>query len=867
MSRPPRKPALQALPIDASLPELVSALAQLSNAVLTAPTGSGKTTRVPPALADAAWIEGRAVVVLEPRRIAARAAAARMAFERGVELGGEVGYRVRFDARVSSRTRIEVVTEGVFLRFLQQDPALERYGAVVFDEFHERNLASDLALAMAARVQRELRPDLRLVVTSATLDPEPLALFLGRAHVARAAGRAHPVELRWMPPPRGADLAESVAAGVRAALAASEGDVLAFLPGVGEIRRARAALAGGRAPSCDVVELYGDLDPSAQDRALQAGARRRVVLATNVAETSVTVAGITAVVDSGLARELRFDAQVGLDRLELARISRASAEQRAGRAGRERPGLCLRLWDERDERSLAPFAEPEIKRVDLAGALLELYAWGEADPRAFGWFERPPEAALARALELLARLGALGPRGRPTALGAHMARLPVHPRLAALLLSARAEGVERRAALAAALLSERDVVPRPAAAQGSAAHAQHSAAAHVEGEVDSDVIDRVRLVEAWAEAGARRGDAALSGAAAELALRAQRQLVRALEELPAAPPQARAHAEDDQALARALLAAYPDRVARRRAPGSERGVLVGGRGVRLAKQSRVRAAELFLAVVLDAGRRGERAEALVLQASEVRREWLAPGLVSTVDELAFDPARAAVVAARRTRYLDLVLDEVALPAPRDAQSAALLAAAAAADLERALALDEPGVARFLARLRSLALWRPELGLAQFDRAELAALLPELAVGALSFAELRAVPLLEILRARLGAQAALLAREAPEALALPSGRSAKLVYEPGKAPVLAARIQEFFGWSETPRVAGGRVPVVLHLLAPNGRPEQITEDLASFWSSAYERVRKELRRRYPKHAWPADPWSARAERRPGDARRS
>jgi len=818
---------LDSLPIDAVLPRLVDALARHPCAVLRAPTGAGKTTRVPPALLDAGLAGNRNVLMLEPRRLAARAAARRIAAERGARLGGEVGFHVRFDRRASDRTRILVVTEGLLLRMLQDDPFLDEVGVVVLDEFHERNLDTDLALALARKIQLEVRSDLKLVVMSATLDTAEVSRFLGECPVIESEGRLFPVDVRWIPVDERRPIHEGLVTGVTQALDATEGDVLAFLPGVGEIRRAREALEPlARRKDLLLVELYGDLPMEKQDAALSRAERRRVVLATNVAETSVTVDGVTAVVDSGLARVMRFDPSVDLDRLELSRISRASAEQRAGRAGRTAPGVCFRLWSQAEERSLRDREDPEIRRVDLAGPVLQLRAFGESDVRAFRWLEPPAEAALARAEELLSLLGAVDGRGL-TPMGRSMARIPVHPRIARLLLEGEALGCSREAAVAGALLGERD----PFRGRGSLAGRR----------TDSDVLDRVRAIEA-------------DPSYATFVIRAAEDLERHVK-----PGRGRG---SERSFLRALLAAFPDRVAKRRAKGDRRGILVGGRGVTLAEESGVVDAELFLCVDIDAGRRGERAEALVRQASAVEREWLAPERIRTETTLRFDPARGAVVALRATRYEDLALEEVATGLPEGPEVARVLAEAAATDLEGALPLRKDETRAFLARLRSLRGWVPELGLPAFDDDEIRGILPELCEGSRSFADLRKLPLVEILKSRLShEQQRALEREAPEQLSVPSGSSIRLVYEPGKAPVLAVRIQEIFGMADTPRIAGGRVKVLMHLLAPNHRPQQVTEDLRSFWSGAYVEVRNELKRRYPRHSWPEDPWRATPERRP------
>jgi len=816
---------MDTLPIESVLPELIGALHGNDCAVLRAPTGAGKTTRVPPAILDAGLGGKGQVVVLEPRRIAARAAARRVSQERGGDVGHEVGFHVRFDRCATRATRVLYVTEGLFLRRVQEDPFLERVGAVVLDEFHERSLDADLALALVRRLQLEARPDLRLVVMSATLDTAEVSRFLGGCPVVESRGRLHPVEIRHAPPDERKPVHEAVARGVGLALEEGGGDVLAFLPGVGEIRRAREALGPlARQGDLLLVELYGDLPMDRQDEALRRAGRRKIVLATNVAETSVTVEGVGAVVDSGLARVLRFDAGVGLDRLELVRISRASAEQRSGRAGREMPGLCIRLWSAAEERGLSEREEAEVRRVDLAGAVLQLRALGERDLRTFPWFEPPSEAALARAEALLAHLGALDARGL-TPLGRRMADIPVQPRIARLLLEGERLGSPRRAALAGALLSERDPLRRERGAPRR---------------TESDVLERVLAVEA------------LAAAAPPYLLRVRDELLGHLER-PRGP---------EDALPRALLAGWPDRLARRRGEGGRRGVMVGGRGVALARESGVIDAELFLCIDVDAGRRGERAEALVRQASAVERGWLPEEALSTSVEVAFDPAREAVAAFRRTRFLDLVIEEAQAALPESDEVARVLAQAASADPRRALALDDPDTTAFLARVRSLREWLPELGLPAFDEEGLRARLPELCAGCRSFEDLRRLPLVERLRSGLTyLQQRALEREAPERIEVPSGSRVRLVYEPGRPPVLAARIQELFGLAETPRVAGGRVAVLVHLLAPSGRAQQVTDDLRSFWNEAYQTVRKELRVRYPRHAWPEDPWNAPPERRP------
>lgn len=847
------------LPIDDVLPELIQALENRPNAVLKAPTGAGKTTRVPPALLKAGLAgESGHIVMLEPRRLAARAAARRMAEENDWQVGGTVGYQVRFDKKAGADTRILVVTEGLLVRMLQSDPFLDGVSVVIFDEIHERNLDTDLALALARRVQQEARDDLRLLAMSATLDPGPVAEYLD-APLVESKGRLHPVEIEYLDGsgPRGTStsatgsnvrpwqIAERTVRGVRRILDETSGDVLAFLPGVGEIHRAAKDLADLDRRGIAVLPLHGSLPPREQDRALTPLPGRRVILATNVAESSVTVPGVTAVVDSGFARVLRSDPSNGLDRLELTRISKESADQRAGRAGREQPGRALRLWSAHDHRSLPDREPPEIARVDLTRPLLELLAWGESDPTGFSWLEAPPQDAQKQALELLDLLGARGPQGL-TALGRTLASLPVHPRLARLLVEGHRLGAPREAALAAALLSERDPVRIDR-----------------DGELPppsfSDVQDRVEALERFDRSGRPPGwlPGRFHKGAAGFVLKARDQLLRETKrhldrpgDLPSGSSQ--------EAVGRALLAAYPDRLVRRREPGSDRGLMVGGRGVVLAPECAVREPELFLAVELSAGIPGVHAEALVRKAAGIEPTWLPEDLLETDVDVVFDTDRERVVAFRRTRFRDLVIDESDVPAPPDA-AARVLVEAASEDPEDALGLDRKAVAGFLTRLRFLADARPDLGLPTFDDDELRRLLPALTHGKRSLDELRRAPVVDVLRGSLSfEQLQALDRDAPEKLEVPSGSHIRLDYEPGRPPVLAVRIQEMFGAVETPRIAGGRVPVTLHLLAPNYRPQQITDDLAGFWERTYPEVKKELAGRYPKHAWPDDPVRAKPQ---------
>ncbi len=876
---------LAPLPIAAVLPDLIAALKRQPCAVLRAPTGAGKTTRVPPALLDSDLASLREagkgtgrILLLEPRRLAARAAARRMSQERGQRLGDEIGYHVRFDRQAGPRTRVLAVTPGILLRYLHDDPFLESTAVVLFDEFHERSLESDLALGMVRLLQQTVRPELRIVVMSATLAVDAVASYLGGCPIIASEGRLHPVEVRYEPRPETTPWPLATARAVQRLLERTEGDLLVFLPGLQEIRttaRHLESVAGQL--DLAVLPLHGDLAAELQDSALLPQSRRKVVLATNVAETSVTVEGITAVVDTGLARTLVFDPAVGLDRLKLTPISRASAEQRTGRAGRTRPGVCVRLWSSSAHLARPEQTEPEIRRVDLAGAVLHLLCLGEADIEHFPWLEPPPPATVAQALALLSRLGAVEDH-KVTPLGRTLARLPVHPRIGRLLLEGQRWGVAERAALAAALLSERDPFGR--SMEGPGRQTGKSAPP-----TQSDLLDRVVALEEFERAGLGQTHlGTLNRNGARFLLRARDQMVRSL---PTQPPNLSASTsrrvypggfptedrrdkpggssarevgemcDPDEAFLRALLSAFPDRLAKRREPGGRRGVMVGGRGVRLAPSSGVVEPELFLCLDVDAG----QGETLVRLASGVQRDWLSVEQLQSNIEVEFDAASERVTARKRLRFADLLLEETQAAIPED-QAPRVLLEAASSRLERVLPAEDSEAGLYLTRLRCLRQWLPELDLPAFAEADLLEVLTWLAPGCRSFADLRKADWLQAIQGKLShTQRQAVEREAPERLEVPSGSRLTLKYELGRPPVLAVRIQEVFGLHETPRIAAGRVRVLLHLLGPNYRPQQVTDDLASFWTNTYPQVRKDLRARYPRHAWPDDPWTATAEHRP------
>jgi ATP-dependent helicase HrpB len=745
------------------------------------------------------------------------------------------------------------VTPGILIRLLHDDPLLDSTSVVFFDEFHERGLESDLALGMVRLVQQTVRPDLRIVAMSATLAVESASEYLGGCPIIASEGRSFPVEIVHEPRSERQPWPLAVASAVERALERTPGDLLVFLPGLQEIRQIARHLEPVAAErDLAVLPLHGELPPEQQDAALLPQARRKVVLATNVAETSVTVEGVTGVVDSGLARLMVFDPRVGLDRLQLTPISRASADQRAGRAGRTQPGICVRLWSAGAHRSRPEQTEPEIRRVDLVGSVLQLLYLGEKDVLRFPWLEPPKEATVAQAHALLTRLGAIDNRGI-TDLGSVMARSPVHPRLARLLIEGHRLGDAKRVALAAALLSERDPFAH-SLDQLTVGVPRHA--------TPSDVLDRVEALEEFERSGrtvTSRGP--LHRTAAHFVLRVRDQLLRSLR--PArlrhsATPPLRQSPSADEIVLRSLLAAFPDRVARRREAGSRRGVMVGGRGVRLAPTSGVLDAEFFLCIDVDARQK----ETLVRQASAIDRDWLSPDQVTTSVDVTFDADNERVMAKRRERFVDLLIGETDAPLPETEETARVLATAAEENLERVLPSEDSPAGLYRMRVRCLSEWMPELQLPKLDNAEMREMLMWLCHTSRSFAELRKADWLQTFQGCLThTQRQGVEREAPERLQVPSGSRIALRYEVGRPPILAARIQELFGWTQTPRIAGGRVPVLLHLLAPNYRPQQVTDDLTSFWTNTYPQVRKELRARYPKHAWPEDPWTAAPESRP------
>ncbi|MGH8278148.1 MAG: ATP-dependent helicase HrpB [Gammaproteobacteria bacterium] len=821
---------MQNLPIDVLLPELRTVLAQSHTAVIEAPPGAGKTTRAPLALLDAAWLAGRKLVVLEPRRLAARAAAQFMARTLGEPVGKTIGYRVRMETRVSARTRIEIVTEGVLLRLLQADPALADYGLVIFDEFHERSLSADLALTLCLDMQAVLRPDLRLLVMSATLDGAAVAKFLGDAPRLRATGRSFPVTTHYRALDSHASLEPQVIRVLDQVLAGEPGGVLVFLPGTREIRRVAAGLTERVPPGTQLRLLYGDLGLEEQDAAIlpAPAGQRKLVLATSIAETSLTIEDVRVVVDAGLARVPRFDPVSGLTRLVTQRVSQASADQRRGRAGRLAPGVCYRLWGEAERLEVR--TAPAILHADLAPLVLELAAWGSVDPQKLHWLDPPPTGAVAQAAALLQQLGALDVVRRITAHGKALLQLPLHPRLAHMVVKGAERGTGSSACLLAALLSERELLPREARRQTDVAP-RLEALAQAGGTPKRPSVGRLRRL--WAVA---------------------QDIARA-----AAVDTGRGCSPEHAGLLLAL--AYPDRVARRRPGGAPRYLLSNGRGAFLEADDALAGSDWLAVAALDGNPREARIFLAAHLEESVLRQVLADQIIWR-ERTEWDVNASAVSAVREQCLGAIVLESGMLANPDPERSVQLLLAA----IRRA----GVGCLPWTAALRN---WQARVLLLRGLQGErwpdisdehLAATLevwlaPHLA-GVARLRQLSALPLQVVLESPLDyRQRQKLDELAPEHFRVPTGAQIRLDYTAGATPVLAVRVQELFGLDVTPCIVNGRVPLLLHLLSPAGRPLQVTRDLPGFWRASYAEIVKEMRGRYPKHPWPDDPLHAQPTR--------
>ncbi|OGI54122.1 MAG: ATP-dependent helicase HrpB [Candidatus Muproteobacteria bacterium RIFCSPHIGHO2_12_FULL_60_33] len=875
------------LPVDEILPSLRQSLAAHQAMVLQAPPGAGKTTHVPLALLNETWLAGRSILILEPRRLAARAACARMAQLLGETAGQTVGYRIRFDSRVSAQTRIEVLTEGILTRRLQTDPELKNVGLVIFDEFHERHLHADLALALCLDSQKALREDLKILVMSATLDGAAVSKLLNDAPIVTSHGRRYPVDIRYLPRDPEGPLAQTACDVVMDALEKHAGDVLVFLPGAWEIRRAQELLQARLGSRADVFPLYGDLPWETQDRAIQpSSGRRKIVLATPIAETSLTIEGVRVVVDGGFARVPQFDAGSGLSRLTTVRISRASSEQRAGRAGRLAPGVCYRLWSETTQRGLVPRSLPEIRGADLAPLALELSAWGVRDAGTLSWLDAPPEAAMNQARELLAELDAVDTAGRITETGRAMARLPLHPRLSHMLFAAEKLGLGSLACDVAALLSERDILT---------GEARRSA----------DFTQRVEALHAFRQHGragapSHQADANACARVNQAAQQFQRLLASASSMQKKSPlPHGRGGEGEGEGEGVGLLLAlaYPDRVALARAAGDTRYLLASGRGARLP-ESEIRLRQpCIVAANISAGDAQGRAsvgrsqlpasrdirtslystggrmpgatetEGLIYSAAPLELDALREHLathIQTQDVVRWDSPQQIVIARREERFGALVLEGKPLTqADPEKIRVAMLEGIRRLGIE---ALPWTRAAReWQTRVLSLRQWLPQENWPDVSDAALRETLEEwlgpYLDGMSRRDHLARLDLLAILKARLDWDMGRRLEEgAPTHLEVPSGSHVRLEYIPGESPVLKVKLQEMFGLADTPRVAWGKVPVTLHLLSPAQRPIQVTQDLRGFWERTYPEVKKELKGKYPKHPWPDDPWSATPTRR-------
>ena len=840
----PERPAESPLAI-----ALRAAFAAHRDAVLKAPPGAGKSTLVPLALLGEPWMRDRKILLLEPRRVAARAIARRMASLLGEPVGATVGYRMRLDTKVSRDTRIEVITEGVLTRMLQSDPELGAVGCVIFDEFHERSLQADLGLALCLDARAALEGSFRVLVMSATLDGARVATLLDDAPIVDVPGREFPVEIVYAG--RGAPLLPGgiesperlVAQVVRRALGESSGDLLVFLPGAGEIRRVQSLLSDLAGPALQLLPLYGDLDAKEQDAALNPSAigARRIVLATNIAETSVTIPGVTVVVDAGLARRSRFDPVTGMSRLEVTRISRAAADQRAGRAGRTAPGRCYRLWSEGSQASLAAYTNAEITEADLSPLALELAQWGNEGAKGLAWMDPPPTPMLEQARDLLQRLEALDEAGSITPLGREMAALPLHPRLAHMLLAARSHQALPLAAELAALLSERDLLR-----QGGAQR-------------DPDVRTRLEMLRG--EAGARNVERHVRQRLRDNAAQFLRLAERATHAGKRGTEAHGAAANVDSATAGMLLAlAFPDRIGKRRAEGTGRYLLANGRGAVFPAATGLAAQEYIVAVELDDRDREARIDlAAPFEAAGLKALYGAQFAVE--EQVEWDARSGAVLAQRQVRFGALVVEQKPLQSvPPEMAVAAMLAGVRQVGLD---SLPWDDATRNLQSRLEFVRRLPHAPHAPWPASDDASLLhaldewlPRWLANITRREQLARLPLADALLGRLsGAQRRALEELAPREIVVPSGSRIRVDYSGDGGPAIAVRLQEVFGLTATPRIGGGTVPVSFQLLSPAHRPVQITRDLAGFWKSSYAEVRKEMRGRYPKHHWPDDPLSA------------
>jgi len=837
---------MKLLPIDEIIPELLNTVQTHSNILLHAPPGAGKTTRVPLTLLDIIPPEAGRILMLEPRRLAAVSAARWMSSCLEEEVGETVGYSIRFDSKTTSRTRIEVVTEGVLTRRIQHDPLLEGVAMVIFDEFHERSIQADLGLALCLDVQRQVRGDLKILVMSATLDVEPLARLMDNAPIVSSPGRSYPVEEIYLEEPGHSRLPQRMASAIQLALRENQGDILCFLPGAGEIKSCSVLLdaAGLSEKGIQVHQLYGDLPFDQQQRAIQSGKNRKIVLATSIAETSLTIEGVRVVIDCGLSRRMRHDQASGMNRLVTVRESKASAEQRKGRAGRVAPGVCYRLFSQHTYSAMTAHTPAEIMDMDLSPLLLEVTTWGISDPCLLTWLDPPPEVALTVARKLLIELNALDSRGGLTSLGRSMAGLPLHPRLSCLLVRSQELNLPQIGCDLAALLSERDIVRR-------------SGPDHLNSGRFVDVVFRLELLHDWRSKGRCDAVADIS------ALKAVDRISTLLARLQKTTLKTKPVVPDILMVARLLASSYPDRIARLRDGATDRYLLANGRGARLAAQGTISISPLLIAILVGGGEQGEGVIYLSAEITEETiREELA-GQIEKHDNIIWDQREGRVVAQRDECIGSLILSSRTFMPTTEQQLPVVLKAVADSSLN--LLTRDEAFLQLQARVMLMRSAFKELDWPDYsDNALIDTLGNWLAPYIRNATTSRQISAINTAAALLNQldyrQRQELDLLAPTHLVVPSGSKIRIDYCTSDQPVLSVKLQELFGLAETPTVAGGRMAVLLYLLSPAGRPLQVTQDLKGFWDGSYHQVKKEMKGRYPKHPWPDDPWTALPTRR-------
>jgi ATP-dependent helicase HrpB len=820
-------------PVKKRLEAIKASLQASENLVLTAQPGAGKSTLVPLELLDQSWLGNQKILMLQPRRVAAIAVAKRMAFLSNTKAGELVGHQVRFSSNIKKNTRIEVLTEGILTRRLQSDPFLQDVGLVIFDEFHERSIHSDLCLALCREIQKEIRPDLKILVMSATLEATKVADFLGDCPIISCEGFLYPVKIEYRPVSITRFRFDAMLEAFKEIVVSSDKNesYLVFLPGAGEINFF-ADNCHEFSQTHEILPLHGSLPVEVQEKVLGESQRPRIVLATNIAETSLTIDGISTVIDTGFCRRIIFDPATGLEKLELVRISRASASQRSGRAGRLGPGRAFRLWSKIEHEQLIDFELPEIQRVDLSSTLLELAGWGTNRPVEFAWFDRPDVQKLSDTQDLLKKLGAIDENGFITDLGKEMLKLPVMPRLARMLISAKNSGVAKVASLAAAIISEKDFAKRQ------------------DSEVDPDLFWRLQLVLN----GSSRHDEQTDKRQISRVKRVAEQI---FSELASASHYREASGDFIEPLARSLLAAFPDRVCQQRNQKNSYKICTG-QGLRLNGDFGIARHKYLLALNLDANIRKTDHDGRIFLAIGLEKNWLLEELSHLCQinrELFFSETRKAVSLRKVTRFAELVLDEIedSLEPAEIAAASRILREKAQADPDRAFALEKTENRQFLNRLNLLIKHCPDEGFSPIDDDWWQSCWTELLGNCISFAELQKNSLADLYFMRAGYQLKSRFDElVPEKIQVPSGSKISIVYDNDAEPYLRVKIQEMFGCPHSPAICKGRVKLVIHFLSPAGRPAQITRDLESFWKNGYKVVAAELKGRYPKHPWPDDP---------------